>query len=863
MKVNPPDTLRRALLTAVVLAVAGAGPEAAGQQRIYLANDNHTDIYWNADLAAYEDAFVDMLDYYVQKAKETAGEVPGIPAELPQFQSRFHADGTNWLWTYRQRKTPAAFDDLIAKIKSGHISVNMLSNVLNGGGMPTEAYIRSMLYAGQLERDYGVKFELATFMENQTLPYGAASILAGAGARYSWHGICGCQSRIPDIAEPRDREIYWWQGPDGKRLLMKWYSFQGLSSLGGYAEAKSTKVALTKVQALLDNPERYPYSIGAAFGYGGDDVNEPDDKNQTFVKVAKTNSKGNTSVIVSNEIDFFKDFEATYGAGSTIPVFNASFGNEWETAAASVQASTSQVKRALDKLRNAEALSVLVSRKLPAFMDARRAEQRQRWMDVGMYFDHSWTALTLAEYPDLKARREAWTTGLAAGFEGYVDGLLADASAMLAQQIKKTGTNTRFYVFNALNWLRTDVADVAYAGPWSIHVVDLATGSDVPWQAVSLGGVAHLRIMASAVPSVGYKVFEIRSGTGTVFEDTIAADPALGRMENEIYQIALGDNGNLESIRDKQRQSREFVRAFPGLPAGQTSTVNSFGAGPGATIEVENPGVVSKTFKVVSQLPLQRTTRITLYRNSPRIGIVNEIAQNFGDLREWGFGFNIDSPTVRHDEIGAVITAKLQSNGGDYSPRQARYDWLMANRFVDVTGGGVGVTLSNPDLGFFKLGDSTIAALDRSRSLVRMLAGGSPDERGFKNQGGAAYFLQRFALQTHGSYNQKDAMRFALEDQTPLVARTVVGGTGYSEKSYSLLKTSTPTVFLTALKVAEDGMARGIVARVWNSAKADTTFSFTGNLVATDELTHIESLKGAAPPNIVLKNQETATYLMR
>ena len=107
------------------------------------------------------------------------------------------------------------------------------------------------------------------------------------------------------------------------------------------------------------------------------------------------------------------------------------------------------------------------------------------------------------------------------------------------------------------------------------------------------------------------------------------------------------------------------------------------------------------------------------------------------------------------------------------------------------------------------------------------------------------------------------AMRFALEDQTPLVARTVVGGTKYSEKSFSLFKTSTPTVMLTALKVAEDGMARGIVARVWNSAKADTTFSFSGNLLATDELTHVESLKGAAPPTILLRNQETATYLMR
>lgn len=857
-----PDALRCALRIAVIVAWAGVYAGASGQQKVYLANDNHTDIFWNADLATYEDAFVDMLDYYLQMARETSGEVPGIPAELPQFQSRFHADGTNWLWTYRQRKTQAEFDELIAKIKSGHISVNMLSNVMNGGGMPTEAYIRSMLFAGQLERDYGLKFELATFMENQTLPYGAASILAGAGARYSWHGICGCQSMIADIAQPRDREIYWWQGPDGKRLLLKWYSFEGLSTLGGYAEAKSTKPALTKVLARLNDPLRYPYSIGAAFGYGGDDVNVPADKNQNFVKVAKNNSNGAVSVIVSNEIDFFKDFEATYGAGAAIPVFNASFGSEWEISAASLQASTSQVKRALDKLRNAEALAVLVSRKSPTFMDSRRAEQRQRWMDVGMYFDHSWTALNLAEYPDLKARRQAWTAGLASGFEGYVDTLLADAGTLLAQQIKRTGSDPRFYVFNALNWARTDVADVAYAGPWSIHVVDLATGSDVPWQAASVGGVSMLRILAPAVPSVGYKVFEIRSGAGTAFDDTISADAAQKRLDNEVYQITLGDNGNIQSIRDKRRQSREFVRAFAGLPAGETSTVNSLGAGSGATVEVENAGLVSKTLKIVGLMPLQRTTRITLYRNSPRIGIVNEITQNFGDVREWGFGFNVDAATVRHDEIGAVLSARLLSDGGHYATRQARYDWLMANRFVDVSGGSVGVTLSNPDLGFFKLGDSSVSALDTSRSLVRMLAGGSPDGRGFKNQGGATYFLQRFALQSHGAYKQTDAMRFALEDQTPLVARMIVGGTKYSDKSYSLFKTSTPTVMLTALKVAEDGMSRGIVARVWNSAAADTTFSFSGNLAAGEELTHVESPKGVAPGSIVLKNQETATYLM-
>jgi alpha-mannosidase len=399
-------------------------------------------------------------------------------------------------------------------------------------------------------------------------------------------------------------------------------------------------------------------------------------------------------------------------------------------------------------------------------------------------------------------------------------------------------------------------------------VVDLVTNAQVPSQVVSLNGVTHQRVMAPSIPSVGYKVFEIRNGTGSAVADTIAANKDTKVIENEWYRITLGENGNIASILDKKRANREFVRPFGEAAVGETTTVNSFGPGLGSiqSIDVENAGVVSKTLKVVLLGPLNRTTRITLYRNMNRIDIRNEITQNFGDTREWRFSFDIDAPTVRHDEIGAVLTAKLIPDGGNYSPRQARYDWLTANRFIDVTGGGVGITLSNPDLGFFRLGDSTPTLLDTSKPLIRMLAGGRIDDditkKGFYNQGGATYFLQRFALQTHAAYNQTNAMKFALEHQTPFVAKVVVGGTAYSDKTFSLLKTSTPKVMLTALKVAEDGMSRGIVARFWNSTPAATSFTFSGSIVPREELTHIESYKGPKPGSPRLLNQEIATYLM-
>ena len=104
------------------------------------------------------------------------------------------------------------------------------------GGMPAEAVLRGMSYAGQLERRHGLRFTMALSMENQTQPLGLASLWAGAGARYSWKGICGCATKLPkEVFAERPHEIYWYAGKDGQRVLMKWYSL-GLR-VGTYLEA--------------------------------------------------------------------------------------------------------------------------------------------------------------------------------------------------------------------------------------------------------------------------------------------------------------------------------------------------------------------------------------------------------------------------------------------------------------------------------------------------------------------------------------------------------------------------------------------------------------------------------------------------
>ena len=169
--------------------ILGAGQAHGQQKRIYIANDDHTDYMWTADVETYNRVFVDLLDFHSRLADQTAGE----PAP---YQSRFNADGSFWLWAYERSKSPAEFHRLIGRVKDGQIGVPLTTLASCYGGQPAEAVLRGMYYAGRLERRHGLRFPIALSMENQTQPLGLASLWAGSGARYSWKGVCSCASKL-------------------------------------------------------------------------------------------------------------------------------------------------------------------------------------------------------------------------------------------------------------------------------------------------------------------------------------------------------------------------------------------------------------------------------------------------------------------------------------------------------------------------------------------------------------------------------------------------------------------------------------------------------------------------------------------
>jgi alpha-mannosidase len=857
LKVMLKKYMRKLITSLVVLFVLGS--LCAQQKRIYLAPDDHTDYMWTATEEEYRRAFLEMLDFYIELNEKTA-------SNPYHSQSKWNCDGSFWVYTYEKNRSKAQFDKLIEQIRNGKITVPLNTLVGLHGMAPVELIIREMYYAGSLERRFGLNFDMAINMEDQVLPLGLSSIWAGSGAKYSWKGVCACATRVKSDFTSRPHEVYWYQGLDGQKILMKWYSLViNNMHLGGYAEARDPLMAITQCKHLMESP-KYPYSISGAFGKGWDDLKTLTDE---FVEVAISQSDEEYQVIVSNQVDFFEDFEQKYGA--SLPAETLSYGStEWGISVASMAEVSASVKRSIEKLRAAEAMYLLVALKEPGFASDLNDIREKAWIACGLYFEHDWTA----DGPITRKQRADWQRKIASQLNSYVDILYESSLDRLSGLIARPAKNREFFfVFNPLSWSRTDYCDYPYNGSASIAVRDITAFKEVPFQFITKKDQNYLRILASDIPSVGYKIFEIQK-RDVVNPFRVAAKVNENVFENDFYRISFNERGVITSLIDK-KENKEWISPVNKRYANDLGSGTEISNLSDLPLKIENEGPVSVTLVAESYKPLKHISKITLFENNDRIELENFITQNFGaGPVTYSFSFNIQSPDIWHEEAGAILLAKPASKGGHYADSLCRLDWLAINHFADISGNGEGMMLSNRDAYFMKPGQSIPESIDYNTPQINVLAGGQIDRDkglGIENQDGDSYFENFFALKPYNhNFDATASMKFSLEHQNPLIAGTVTGAKSGYGSHFSLLSVSDPNVLLWSVKPSEEGIENGIIARFWNfkNEPVNPVIRLNTPIERAWQTTHIETnLKELGPvdgtlPVFINQNQIITFRLM-
>jgi len=793
-----------------------SAPPAAGHE-VYLMNSNHTDYNWNATAAAYDVAMLAELDYYLQQIADTA-------AAPPEEQARYTPDNWWWMWLYEHNRTPEQFAELVDAIRSGHITVPLNPFVTLYGALPTEAVIRAGYYPGRIGRKHGIDFPLAEAIENATSPWGLASIWAGSAVEYTWKGVCGCAQSAPDRI---DEELFIWQGPDNKTLLFKWYNLLGSNrDWGGYSEARDNLSSPGLIDAEITRTEtRMPgIPFTGLFGAGWDNVSWQSDAVINAVTAYNASGTGDTAII-SNGIDFFQALEAA-GVPSQLSTLRGGWGNDWDMWPASLAERTSRTRRALERLRTAEALAAWAELHQPGFWAPVRDTLESGLISAWKYFEHGWAVAgggpTLAQ---MQADKETWAQDV----ESAVDNAIVTADSTLSG-LFTTPDEDRVAVFNPLAFTRTGFAEIEAPGAGPFVVTDVVTGLEVPNQLYLRGGTTYLRFLASSVPSLGYRVFRLETGTPAAWPNAATVSTATRTIENSAYRVVLGSRGQIVEATDKS--------STPDVQMAGGNGMNDYGTGTILSVTAENVGPVSATLRVDLTGPA-RTARVTLYADIDRVDIDNAITENETGFQTYSYHANLAGAQIRFEEIGAIARPGLVTEGGDFllGTRASR---MTLNHFVDFEKDGYHIVLSNRDAFAMQVNDSTNSTFDLTGDEVHVVVMEKALGAQTSNQGGDSLFINRFALRgVDAPFDAAEAMRTSLAHQNPLhvvalprdQAGTLATPTG------SLLSIDSDDVVVTAFKPAEDP-GHGFVVRAWELGGQPRTFNFDVSEMSTSSAWH-------------------------
>lgn len=786
---------------------------------------------------------------YYDEVLRFCAETDGFPEES---RFRYMAEEAWSVQHFVDTRPGDVVERFMERAKEGRIEVPALFGNEISGLCGHEELIRLLYPSFRLKREYGIPVRTAGITDIPGLSWGLASAMAGAGVQYFFAGLPTYFSwggrEVHPFWDPSEvlrglPDAFWWEGPDGGRVLVYYQAGYGVWTPSEYGEA------MEQLPGMLRGMEKAgcPFDV-VRYAYRGGD-NQPPDVRVSYLAREWNSRWAYPRMVVGTNAMFFEELERQC---ADVRTFRGELPDTDYVVGALSSARETGVNRIThDRLPSAEKLATVASGVADLAYPDRAL--REAYDDLLMYDEHTWgMSRPIGEVKDWNWSDKSRCAYRAAGLTQSV---IRSSLNAVADRVRRDHDGRHILVFNPLSFSRTDVVRVPdWAVDEAFDLVDEETGEAVPYQIVRLDSphapvpyAAHryamgevtpsylfeLVFVAEDVPSLGYKTYRVvPTETPATFPSCTVVDDA--SLENRFFKVAFDpETGAIASLYDKELE-RELVD-------GQAPhRLNQFIARWAKTGEEEGPrnvtlhagqrGLVYASLLVSSEgagCP-RITQEVVLYEHMKRVDFANRVLKDFTPLMElyFAFPFDIEHPQFRYEGSNSVIEPLRDQFPGSNT------DCYTMQHWADVSDGRFGVTFAGVEAHLVEFGGLWPGYVSQAHHGVAPPGFGHAFLKPGELTKGHIYsyvldsnfrtnfhpaqqgdMLWRYSITTHmGDWRQGRPRDFGWAVGNPLMPVCVDGDSdGALPTSMSFCRVDRRNVLLLTLKRAEDG--RGIVMR--------------------------------------------------
>lgn len=667
------ETRRASLLAITIMASIALPAGAADVQQVVIVSKTHFDI-------GYTERKDVVIDHYrtsmIDKALDVIDETASLP---PEFRFAWTLPGWPLAQILWPDQTPERRERILNAMRDGRIVWHALPFTTHTESLEIEDLVRGLGYSSLLSRMMGR--EPPTDAKMTDVPCHSwilPTLLTRAGIKFLHIGCNGASSG------PRVPPLFWWEGPDGSRLLTFYSS-------GAYGTD-------------LIPPADWPHKTWLAMLMTGDNQGPPS------LEDAKRLQKEAAEKLPGVKAHFgrLSDFaDALLAENPDLPVVRGDMPDPWIHGIGSMPVETALARRWRPRIGAIEALDTLLSVWGVPGQSATETV-KSAYENSLLYGEHTWGSNGTKPGPFRYG--EEWKKALQEGVydnfnlthedhRDYARNIVSAVEPAMRERMERLAlavsvSGPRIVVFNPLPWMRNDVVEWVQKDFTASGLRDVAGGEIVP--------VAHdgdlRRFLASDVPPLGYKTY-VPAESANESKDLQIHD-AGSVIENISFRITLdlerggirslvrkGESGDSEMVNQSSPYAlgqylyerfdiatvKAFVDAYVTRPSEQWAW-NDFGK-PGMPdepylsasprkwkLEMHKDAISVRAVmrsEADEEVPDPVTLEVVLYSEQPYVDIAWSIQNKTPDPRpEAGWlclPINKENPKFRLSRIGAVI----------------------------------------------------------------------------------------------------------------------------------------------------------------------------------------------------------------